>query len=540
MNSRILLTVAALVGLSASPATVLPPVTEGLRAPTRLATDAAGNLYVADPGAGQLIAFDAFGRRTVARQNLAGLVSLAVDASGGFLVGDQSHGCVSVFDSQWGFRYQFGVGNGEFGLPNFIAVDPASGSDRVYVCDARANQVKIYRQGLLVAAFGSAGTAVGQFDFPAGVFVSPAGEVFVVDQGNDRVQVFDRSGTFRRSFRLGSGSTLTGRSGRAQGITGDTQGRIYVADSFQGVIKIFDAQGNSQGTWGDFGQAAGQLRTPVDLAIDGLNRLCVASANNGRVERVGLDTYLSLSVVPATRFVASGTDVVFSVAAGGVGSFSYQWRNGTNDLSDGGTVSGANSSTLRLAGVTRADSGSYSVVAAGPAGTLVSPAAALTVLDPPRIVAHPTSQSVFEGAEAILEVSATGDALVYQWQREGLDLPGATAAALAVTNAQLADSGRYVAMVRNAVGALTSEPATLTVRRQPGAPRIETLAGAPGTGILALLNADPGYLYEIEGSTNLVDWRQLTHLTNETGIVEITLPGTFGEPMEFYRVKWSP
>jgi len=540
LNARLWIAVAALGTLTLRAGTVLPPLTEGLRGPARVATDSAGNLYVVEPSAGRIIAFDPFGRATVAREHLAQPLAIAVDGAGNCFVSEEANGSVSVFDAQWTFRYKLGAGDGEFALPNYLSVDPASGGSTVYVCDGRANQITSYRQGSRVAAFGSAGAASGQFAFPAGVFVSPAGEVFVVDQGNDRVQVFSRAGGFLRAFKLGAGGMFGGPSGRAQGITGDAQGRLYVADSFQGFVKVFSTFGDAQGTLGGFGGAPGMLRTPVDLALDSLNRLCVASANNGRVERIGLDAFMHVSVVPAKQFVAAGTEVTFSAVTAGDGLFTYQWRKGTNDLADAGHISGATTARLTLTGVTAADSGAYSLVVVGPSGLQTSPNATLTVLSPAQILASPAGQSVFQGAEVRFSVAATGDALAYQWQRDGVDIPGATSTSFTLANAQLADNGDYVAVVSNVLGSAASDAATLMVRPPPGSPRLDDFAQVSGVGISFLLSGDTGYTYAIEGSTNLVDWWHFTNVTNDTGILEIVLPDDPGQLMQFYRVKWSP
>ena len=530
----------ALGTMLATATTFLPPLSEGLQSPTRVAVDAAGNLYVVEPALGQVIAFDAFGRRTIVKENLAKPLAIAVDGLGNFLVSEEAKGRVSVFDSHWTLLYKLGAGDGEFGLPNFIAVDPAPGNHPVYVSDGQANQIKVCPPGEPVTAFGSVGTGVGQFNFPAGVFVSLVGEVFVVDQGNDRVQVFNRSGGFLRSFALGSGGMFGGPSGRAQGITGGPAGQLYVTDSFQGIIKIFDWFGNSQGTIGEFGSAAGRFRTPVDLAMDRLNRLCVASVNNGRVERIGLDTFLHVSVAPAKQFVAPGTAVTFSAIMGGAGPFTYQWRRGTNDLTDGGDLSGATTATLTLAATTPTDSGDYSLVVTGPSVTLTSPGAALIVVHPAHIFAGPVGQSVYQGAEVRLSVLATGDLLGYQWQRDGVDIFGATSPSWSLTNAQVADTGSYVAVVSNVLGAVRSDAATLTVQSLPGSPQLEAFTQIAGVGISFLLNGAAGYTYAIEGSTNMTDWRLLMSVVNDAGIFEVLLPDDLSQPMQFYRARWAP
>ena len=53
-------------------------------------------------------------------------LGIAVDAAGRIYLGDEATGSVSVFDEQWGFLYKLGAGDGEFQMPNHIAIDSVS------------------------------------------------------------------------------------------------------------------------------------------------------------------------------------------------------------------------------------------------------------------------------------------------------------------------------------------------------------------------------------------------------------------------------
>ena len=268
-----------------------------LAAPARLAVDGEGRRYVTDPLGGRLLVRDNKGRLVRVLEGLGRPLGVAVDAFGVVYVGDELTGSVSLFDAGGLFLRKLGSGDGEFRLPGHMAVDPGTGV--LYVADGGADEVKAYRDGQLVARFGGSGSAVGQFSFPTGIHVSPAGEVFVADQNNDRVQVFDRNGAFLRCFGKTSGMSLKPRFGRAQGITGDGAGRIYVADAFQGTVKVFDPAGVALGTIGGFGDRTGQLQLPQSLAVDANGRLLVTSTGNSRVEVFGLDGYSDPSVLEA-------------------------------------------------------------------------------------------------------------------------------------------------------------------------------------------------------------------------------------------------
>jgi len=84
---------------------------------------------------------------------------------------------------------------------------------------------------------------------------------------------------------------------------------------------------------------------------------------------------------------------------------------------------------------------------------------------PPQISSQPAAASADDGTAASFSVTASGDALSYRWQRNGVDIAGAGSAALALASVTLADNGAvYRVVVANGAGAVTSADAALTVR----------------------------------------------------------------------------
>jgi hypothetical protein len=81
------------------------------------------------------------------------------------------------------------------------------------------------------------------------------------------------------------------------------------------------------------------------------------------------------------------------------------------------------------------------------------------------IITPPQDRSVIEGASAVFNVTAGGAApLAYQWQKNGVNIPGAMASSYVTPPATLADSGaQFRVILTNAFGAVTSSWATLTV-----------------------------------------------------------------------------
>ncbi len=83
----------------------------------------------------------------------------------------------------------------------------------------------------------------------------------------------------------------------------------------------------------------------------------------------------------------------------------------------------------------------------------------------PYITAQPVNQTATAGQTATFSVTATGTTpLAYQWQKDGTDISGATAASYTTPVTTTADSGeQFRVAVSNSAGSVTSMPATLTV-----------------------------------------------------------------------------
>jgi len=162
------------------------------------------------------------------------------------------------------------------------------------------------------------------------------------------------------------------------------------------------------------------------------------------------------------------TTATFTVVAAGQTPFSYQWRRNGINLTDGGNIFGAVSSTLTVDSVTPADAGSYSVVVTNIAGSATSDNALLVPVLLPTITTSPVDQSVASGANVTFTASASGTPpLFYQWNLNGTDIAGATDTTYTRQNVQSVDAGTYSVVVSNAAGAVASDGALLTVNTAP-------------------------------------------------------------------------
>ena len=77
--------------------------------------------------------------------------------------------------------------------------------------------------------------------------------------------------------------------------------------------------------------------------------------------------------------IVPGSDVSFSVTATGTAPLSYQWQKDGEDLTDGGSVTGATTATLTITGVMESDEGGYRCVVTNIAGMDTSDTAMLTI-----------------------------------------------------------------------------------------------------------------------------------------------------------------
>ena len=80
------------------------------------------------------------------------------------------------------------------------------------------------------------------------------------------------------------------------------------------------------------------------------------------------------------------------------------------------------------------------------------------------ITVQPVSLTlIVPGQPATFTVTAMGSSLMYQWQKDGVDIVGTTSATYTIEVIAESDTGMYLCVVNNAAGPVTSTPASLTV-----------------------------------------------------------------------------
>jgi len=250
--------------------------------PTRLAWGPdAQQIFVTDPRVGSVFIYDST-LTLIGEIKTAGKpLGVAVHPQGDVYVGNDKLDRVEVYSPA---GLQIGtIGAGMLQMPNDLAFD-ANGL--LYVVDSQRNRVEVFdpTTGENLRTIGA-----GQLRFPSALAISGQ-EIFVADQANFRVRVFDLQGNLLRSF----GSEVSqgfmnynwkGRFVRIQGLAVDSAGRLHALDSHMGIIQILSASNGAYiNSYGAKGSAPGELDLPLGIDISTYGETAVANTRNERVE----------------------------------------------------------------------------------------------------------------------------------------------------------------------------------------------------------------------------------------------------------------
>lgn len=242
-------------------------------------------VWIADPGGRCLHMFDLARRRYLRVRGpesdaLLSPVGLALGPENTLLVCDSEAVAIHRFadaDGRW---------LGRLRLPEDVLRPVAMHYDQVaselYVVDVIAHDIKVLNvDGSLHRVLGQRGEGPGEFNFPSSIAAS-GDRLWIADTGNNRVQCVAKSGEPVSSF--GQVGDAPGDLAMPKGIAIDAAENVYVVDGRFENIQIFDQQGQLLLFFGEEGTGPGQFWLPGGIFIEPAGRIWVGDAYNRRMQ----------------------------------------------------------------------------------------------------------------------------------------------------------------------------------------------------------------------------------------------------------------
>jgi RHS repeat-associated protein len=212
-----------------------------------------------------------------------------------------------------------GTAKGDFEDPNGIAINKSTGA--VYVSDGSNDRIQEYSEaGVAGKEIGKKGAGAGEFEKPVAVALDSSGDLWVADYTGQRIEEFNKEGTFLKAFGWGvnkgesklevcTTTCKVGKAGTEEGELDDPAGveyaggYIHVVDYGNDLLQKFTTAGEYVGHSG----GESELSHPGNETTEVEENSYVADAGNNRVE----------------KFTGHGAYVdVFGTAGTGQGQFS--------------------------------------------------------------------------------------------------------------------------------------------------------------------------------------------------------------------------
>ena len=260
---------------------------------------------------------------------------------------------------------------------------------------------------------------------------------------------------------------------------------------------------------------------------------------NSDSSRLIINNIPVITTEPINQSSCVGGSVALSVVSSGLG-LTYQWQKNGVDISNGGNISGATSSTLTVTSLSNADTMMYRCIVTNACGTDTSSTVKISLGASLQILQQPTSQSVCESSSLILYVRTNDPAANFTWQRNNTNIGSANNDSLTLSAFNQSLTGNYRVIINSACGVDTSNNATLTlltlplITTQPKA--VVGLCGSSPVN-LSIAATGSGLSYQWQkGGVDIANATSATYIKNnptiaDTGNYQVIVSGACGSPL---------
>jgi hypothetical protein len=241
---------------------------------------------------------------------------------------------IQIYDSDGTYYATFGSygdGDYEFDCPSGVGFNPVGGD--MYVVDRCNQRIQVFSSSHLyettLGVLDEPGDDSAHLDNPRGVAFDGDGHVYVADNGNQRVQECTRTGD---SFSCSTFAGVTDVFGwefdylNPTAVAVDGQGRVYVADEWNSRLQVFDSAGayltSIGGAWG---AKTGDTRGPLGVAVGGNGRVYTADTYNHRIltHARGVPDWRQINI----NGFGSPTEAVWALAPLGSSLYAGTWTS---------------------------------------------------------------------------------------------------------------------------------------------------------------------------------------------------------------------